>query len=246
MKKFLPIIIIVIVGVYLNRSYAYIYDKISMGDLKLPEQNQIYLVSENDNSDKILTYVALGDSLTVGVGTDNYEQSYPYLLAQKLAGSDNKVILKNRAFLGLKTEGVDNTLLIPTILDKPNIVTLLIGVNDIHNNISKKDFRINYEQILRRLTQETSAEVYVINIPYLGSDKLILPPYDYFFDYQTKQFNKIIKELADDYNANYIDLYTSTTAEFKKSGAHYSRDLFHPSAEGYSLWAKIIYDNINK
>ena len=236
---------VVIVGIYLNRSYAHIYSKISEGNLKSPDINQTYLIKGDMNSIKTLTYFALGDSLTAGVGIDNYEQSYPYLLAQKIAGN-NEIILKNLALPGLKSSDINGQITASTIVAKPDIVTLLTGVNDIHENISKTEFKKNYEQILEALTQKTSAKIYAINIPFLGADSLILPPYNYYFDFQTKEFNKIIKELAIKYKVSYIDLYTPTADEFKKYGPHYSKDLFHPSAVGYATWAKIIYANLDK
>jgi lysophospholipase L1-like esterase len=52
--------------------------------------------------------------------------------------------------------------------------------------------------------------------------------------------------LAQKNNVSYIDLYSPTLKEFKKSDSYYSTDLFHPSAKGYAFWANIIYDNFNQ
>lgn len=247
MKKNLLIIllVIIVIGIYLNRSYAYIYSEISKGNLKSPDVNQTYIIKENMKPNKISTYVALGDSLTAGVGTDNHEQSYPYLLAQKLAGN-NEIVLENLALPGLETSDINGQIIASAIAGNPDIITLLIGVNDIHNFISILDFKKNYEQILKDLTQKTNAKIYIINIPFLGANSLVLPPYNYYFDLQTKEFNEIIKQLANEHNVSYVDLYSQTVSQFKKSGSHYSKDLFHPSAEGYVSWAQIIYDNINQ
>jgi lysophospholipase L1-like esterase len=119
-------------------------------------------------------------------------------------------------------------------------------VNDIHGNISKKDFKNNYEEILSRLTKETKAKIFVVNIPFLGGTDLLRFPYNFYFEYQTKEFNEVIKNLSENYKVQYIDLYSETVDKFKKEGDHYSVDSFHPSEKGYSEWAKIIYDGINK
>ena len=246
MKKFYLIIILIIVivgGIYLNRAYAFIYNEIHNGNLTNPNTNEIYMLSDNKNN-KTLTYVALGDSLTAGAGVENAQQSYPYLVAQKL-GTENNVTLKNRSQLGYKTEDLKNVLLPTAITDNPNIITLLIGVNDIHNNVSAQKFSQNYEQILQSLTTNTKAKIYLISIPYIGSANLILPPYNYYFNSKTKEFNKIIKNLAQKYNLKYINIYSATQEEFTKSDTYYSRDLFHPSAKGYAVWANIIYANFN-
>jgi lysophospholipase L1-like esterase len=254
-KKYLLIVVavIIIIGIYMNLSYSHIYKEIGGANLKSSDMKQTYLIGDDlqkesdKNLSKNLKYVALGDSLTAGVGVDDYEQAFPYLIAQKI--SENKktrVTLKTEAFPGFKTQEVKDKLLDQVISDKPDIVTVLVGVNDIHGNISKSDFKSNYEEILNRLALETTAKIYVVNLPFIGGTGLLRFPYNFYFDWQTKQFNEVIKNLSETYNAEYIDLYSQTVEEFKREGNHYAADSFHPSAKGYAQWAQIIYDGINQ
>jgi len=244
------IIFVIALLTYFNRSYAYIYQKIDQARLKSPDKTRVYLIENNMNigsqtAKTSLTYAALGDSLTAGVGVDDYRESYPYLLAQYFAGNDYQITLKDRAVPGAKTKDLLSGLLPGTIDDDPDIVTVLIGVNDIHGEISQEDFKDNYDNILKRLASETKAKIYVINIPLIGANNLLLPPYNYLFDARTKEYNKIIQELALKYNVKYIDLYTPTESLFKTNGSHYAADFFHPSAEGYKIWADLIYASLN-
>ena len=251
MKKIRWLIIFAFIfaaGAYLYLSHAYIYRKIDQAKLKSPDKNQIFIISANMDDAKTgedLTYAALGDSLTAGVGVNNYKEAYPYLIAGRLALGGSRVVLKDRSIPGAKT-GDLSALVAQAIADRPDVITLLVGVNDVHGKISLAEFKNNYGVILKRLTKETEAKIYLVNIPFIGAPNLILPPYNYYFDWKTKRFNAVIKALAETYQLGYIDLYSETEAQFKKSGAHYSPDLFHPSAEGYALWAEIIYGNINK
>ncbi|MFA6255381.1 MAG: SGNH/GDSL hydrolase family protein [Patescibacteria group bacterium] len=243
MKKIYLIIIILLIalGVYLNRSYAYIYNEIGSADLRSPDSQRTYMITNtNKNQAEPIVYAALGDSLTAGVGTDNYQQAYPYLVATKLAERGPAVTLKDLAVSGANTSDVIKGQLAEAIASKPNIITLLIGVNDIHNNVGKATFQKNYEEILTQLAKNTSAKIYAISIPYIGTHKLFLSPYQLYFNFKTKKFNGVIKEVAAAYKVQYIDIYTPTVNIFKKSGPHYSADLFHPSAAGYKLWADII------
>ncbi|MCU0680430.1 MAG: SGNH/GDSL hydrolase family protein [Planctomycetes bacterium] len=245
-KKYLIIIlaVIVIVGAYLYFSNAYIYHHIKSANLSASDSaNKTYIMG-NKNRLQSLVYVALGDSLTSGVGTNKYEESFPYLVAEKLA-KDNKVVFKHFSYPGDRTSDLINKFLTPAIAEKPDLVTLLIGTNDMHGRVGKEVFENNYEQILARLRKETSARIYVVSVPFLGSNTLILPPDSYYFDQETKAYNEIIKKLAQKYKVNYIDIATPTAALFKQNGPHYAADSFHPSAAGYQLWAKIIYDSIN-
>lgn len=250
MKKVFLIILVVIIlllGVYLNRSYAFIYYTLGQGNLPMFENNKEYIINTGTQAGKAIVYTALGDSLSAGAGVENYNQSFPYVLAEKLSAANNeKVILKSRAVPGYKVKDVKNVLLSQAIADNPDIITILIGVNDTHDFVSKKDFQNDYDFVLKELTQKTKAKIYVINVPYIGSKNLILPPYDFYFQTQAKEFNKIVKSLASKYQVNYIDLYSASFKDFESSNSYYSRDLFHPSAKGYALWSNIIYANLNK
>jgi len=230
-------IIILIVGIYLNRAYGHIFDNIKLAS---SDAERTYILGSSKDA---ITYVAIGDSLTAGVGVNDYKDSYPYLVAQKLSQNNKKVILKDASYPGYKTEDVKDKLLDEAIADKPDIITLLIGVNDVRSSVSKETFENNYKYIVDRLTTKTNAKIYLINIPMIGAN--ILPPYDGYFDSETKNFNAAIKGLAESYGLGYIDIYTPTKKEFNKSTDYYSSDLFHPSAKGYAYWTQIIYDYIN-
>lgn len=241
-KVYLAIIILLIIaGIYLNCSYTYIYNEIGSTNLRSPDTQRTYMITNTTpNKAQPIVYTALGDSLTAGVGVNNYQQAYPYLVAEKLAERGPAVTLKDLAVSGANTSDVIKGQLADAIASKPNIVTLLIGVNDIHNNVGKTNFQKNYEEILSQLTKNTTAKVYTISIPYIGANTLFLPPYQLYFNSKTKEFNEMIKELAAAYKVQYIDIHTPTVNTFKKSGPRYSADLFHPSADGYKLWADII------
>lgn len=242
----LTAVVILAAALYLNRSYSYIYRRIDSAALKNPDHIRTYLVHNREATTTNIIYSVLGDSLSSGVGVEDYQQSYPYLLSQYFAGNDYQITLKNRSVPGAKTSDLKLGLLATTISDDPDIVTVLIGVNDIHSRVSAEDFRDNYDLILKHLRKETGAQVYAISIPFLGGEDLLLPPYKSLFDKRTRQFNEIIRTLAAKYEVKYIDLYTPTVDLFKQSGSHYASDSFHPSAEGYKIWADLIYAEINK
>jgi lysophospholipase L1-like esterase len=249
MKKFIYIIlsIAVLVSVYLFWSHWFIYYQLGKIDLQIPNTPSTYLMGTQQKTDEALVYVALGDSLTSGLGVTDYAQSYPYLVADKLAKTTgNGYSVSNLSFPGYRIIDLINNLLPSAIEAQPDLVTILIGVNDIHGAVSKVTFEKAYRHILTELTQKTTAKIYLISIPFIGSETLLMPPYNSYFQEQTEDYNKIVKQLADEYHLVYIDVYTPTLNLFQKDGSHYSTDSFHPSAEGYSLWAEIIYDALNR
>jgi lysophospholipase L1-like esterase len=233
--------VIILTG-YLFLAHHLIYAKIGSVSLKNPDISHQYIIGQGGNK---LVYTAIGDSLTSGVGVTNYSESYPYRLAQKMAGSSGKIDLRVQAYPGARSGDIVRDLLTLAINNNPDVVTVLAGVNDIHGFVSKIQFAENYQEILTRLKSETKAKIYAVSIPHLGADALLWPPYNFYFRYQTIEFNKIIKKLAQADNVEYVDLYTPSENMFNNPDL-YSADFFHPSAAGYGLWAEIIYADFNK
>lgn len=242
MKKILLLvlgIILILLLLYVWYFRASIYWKLGNANVQQPWNVTDYTLGE-DKAQQLITYVAIGDSLTAGVGVDTYLESYPYLIAQKIAGDATKVFLKPFAVPGVRSMYVLNNFIEPVIASDPDIVTLFIGINDIHGNVSKKQFKENYARLLTKLTEETDAEIYVINLPYIGTSDLISLPYRYYFNWRTQQFNVIIKELATQYGVTYVDLYTAHEPNALRT-EYYAGDFFHPNAIGYTVWAQSIY-----
>jgi len=229
---------------YLFIAYHYMYQKIEAGALSVVDTKTEYIIKISDDKALNLAYTALGDSLTAGIGASIYEESYPYLLAQKISKGSTSVTLRDRAYSGARTSDLIENLLTSAINDKPDVVTMLIGINDVMGNVPKTSFAENYAEILKRLKTETKARILAISIPYIGTKALLLPPYNSYFRHEIVEYNKIIKELAVANDVEYVDLYTQTENMFDNE-EFFSRDLFHPSAKGYELWAKIIYANFN-
>lgn len=64
-------IIVVAIALYINQSYAYIYNYIDRAALKSSDHSRVYQISNNSMASSSLVYAALGDSLTAGVGVEN-------------------------------------------------------------------------------------------------------------------------------------------------------------------------------
>ena len=242
--SFLSVIIVLLIA-YLFLANARIYKIIGSASLPSPDTKHEYTILGSPDKTNTVIYTALGDSLTAGVGTTNYEQSYPYIFAEKISTGSKSLTLYDRAYPGARTSDVIKNLLSTAITDQPDVVTVLVGANDIHDHTSEKEFSQNYQYILTQLKTKTKAKIFAVSIPYLGTNNLLLPPYNTYFKNRTVKFNLIIKKLAEENNIKYIDLYTPTENFFDDPTMH-AADFFHPTAKAYNLWAKIIYANYNK
>lgn len=232
-------IIVIILAIYLNRAYAYIYYKIGVEHLSGQNSQQSYMVGMSPLS-TLYTYVAMGDSLAAGVGTDNISQSFPYLVAEKMSMKHGPVKLVDLGVPGAKSKDVLSSQLAPAIASNPDSVTILIGVNDIHDLISVSAFKNNISETISQLKKSTHAEIVLINLPYIGSSKLIYPPYNFYFKFRTWQYNRAIAEICASMQVRCVDLYNANL-EHSKDENFYASDYFHPTAQGYLLWSNIIY-----
>ena len=241
----IPLILLAIILAYLVLAYNSIYFRMGQANLSYPEVQAMYKFNEQIDG-QAETYVALGDSLTYGVGTSNYEDSYPYLIAKNLAGQNKKMALLPLAYPGYKTTDLIDHYLNEAVVAKPSIVTILIGINDMHDRATPAQFKAHYQTIIDTLKAGTQAKIYLISLPFIGDSNLMPYPYQNYFMVRTNEFNKVIKELAKENKLEYVDITTETREIFKKPGSHYAADHFHPSAEGYKLFTALIYDHLNK
>lgn len=250
-KRSLEKIVLIILGplsllaVYFFVANWFFYHQIEISGLQTVDLKHKYIFNEAATTSSEIIYVALGDSLTAGVGAANYEQSFPYLVAQKIAGPETKVTHLNFSYPGYKTYDLVRDMLPEAIASQPDIITILIGVNDVHNNDNRQQFRRNYEDILQQLSTKTDAKINVISLPLLGSKYSSWPGYRAYYSSKSLIFNKIIRELAEKYQINYIDL-TNSTRQYSLTPGYYAVDGFHPAGLGYQYWSQIIYDHLDK
>ena len=182
-----------------------------------------------------VNYVALGDSTGVGVGARNggyVARLFKNIVAER-AGSK----LTNLCFSGATTEDVLRSQLRRGIDVDPNLVTLGIGINDIGHGIGVEEFARNYEEILNELRKNTRAKIVVTNIPDISSAPRI--PEFARAEYQQAiiAFNERLEAIAARYEVTLFDVHSTTREQLPSHPEFFSSDGFHPSDDGYELWA---------
>jgi len=240
------VIILAVAILYLNRAYARIFSTIGARDLINPTiQQTVSIPSPITTSTAQITYVALGDSLTAGVGATYQEDSYPYRVAKLLVQENSALVtIVNLGKPGAVSADVLNQQLPQALSLHPDVVTLAIGINDMLNRVPASVFGKNISTIADDLAGAVK-HVNIINIPYLGGGKTFWPPYRYYFDRQTRKYNGYLVEALAGKNVFIIDLYTQTHERALNDSSYYSADGFHPSEKGYEFWSNIIYGNLN-
>lgn len=242
MRYLFLIIILIASFFYLDRTYAHFYNFQKNHFIKNPLYPPKQELNPNDKSEN-KTLVILGDSLMAGTGSSNNIHSLGYLIGQNLS-QGKKLTLVNLASPGVGVEDVLKNQLPKALEEKPDYLVIFIGINDIHNKKSTTFFQDSYEKILS-LADNQNTKTTIINIPYLGSNSILLPPWNTILTFRTEQFNKIINKITEEKNFPVIDIYGHFKNDFINSSDLYSEDQFHPSDKGYALWAEFISANIN-
>lgn len=192
---------------------------------------------------KPIRYVALGDSYTIGQGIDP-AYAWPNILSGHLKNAGiNVQLVANPSQTGWTTQDLINYELPVYKESKPNFATLLIGVNDWVQGVSKEQFRQNFLAILNAMQKELARpqNIIVVTIP----DFSVTPTGKAFgaakdISAGIAEFNSIIIEEAGKKNLPVIDIF-EISKDMGKEPNLVASDGLHPSAKEYAIWEQLVY-----
>lgn len=177
-------------------------------------------------NDAPITILALGDSLTEGLGVDKND-NYPAQLEDRLQamGYKNTEVI-NSGLSGETSTGLVNRL--DWVLQtKPDVTILTIGANDAIRGIDVATIEANIRTAVKRLQDNGSIVI-------LGGMSI----YDNLGDDYVAAFSDIYPRVAKDMNVTLIPFFLEGVggdAELNQA------DAIHPTKEGYTI---IVNDNI--
>jgi len=185
------------------------------------------------------TYLALGDSYTIGEALPLYE-SFPYQVLQILRGKGfhfhaPEIIAKT----GWTTSELAEHLLHTRLNEHYDFVTLLIGVNNQYRGLSLEDYQTHFEFLLKKalhFANNKAERVVVISIPDWGTTPFAAGKDKNKIASEINRFNEAKKALALKYEVDYIDITTSQRTD-GDDPAFIAADKLHPSAKEYAKWA---------
>ena len=189
-----------------------------------------------------IMYVALGDSTGSGVGAR--EGGYVARLFSRLAQRRPGSKLTNLCVSGATTQDLLRRQLDRGVALNPDLVTVGIGINDIGHGLSIEEFAKNYEEILRTLKEKTQAQIVVANIPDISSAPRIPGPMRNEYQRQIVQFSQRLEEIANRHGVTVFDVHSITKQELPSHPEYFSSDGFHPSDQGYELWATHMWPTV--
>jgi lysophospholipase L1-like esterase len=189
-----------------------------------------------------IVYVALGDSTGSGVGAR--EGGYVVRLFKRLVERRPGSRLTNLCVSGATTVDLLRDQLERGVAMNPDLVTVGIGINDIGHGLTLEQFSKNYEEILSTLREKTRAQIVVTNIPDVSSAPRIPGSLRSGYQQQIIRYSRRLEEIAARHGATVFDIYTITHDELASHPEYFSADGFHPSDDGYELWATQMWPTV--
>ncbi|MGQ7461591.1 SGNH/GDSL hydrolase family protein [Streptococcus suis] len=230
----------------------------------------------NSKERTALTYLALGDSLTEGIGDATGQGGFVPLLAQSLVNDygyevdyQNFGIAGNTSNQILKRMTEDSEL--ATYLQQADIMTLTVGGNDLRkvilSNFSNlkistfvkpaKDYSKRLETIIQTAQQTNpSLPIYVVGIynpfyisfPEMTEMQTIVDNWNQTTEQTTQKFDNVYFVAINDLLYKGLDGESGVSQMSGQAGNNllFEEDNFHPNNTGYEIIKKAVMEKMNE
>lgn len=198
------------------------------------------------SEDMDYSYLALGDSYTIGEGVPLTE-AWPVQLTERLKQRGHKVAPpKIIARTGWTTRNLITN--IESEIDvqrRFDLVSILIGVNNQYQGKPISEFEVELEEIFRKAINHSKTReqgVFALSIPDYGVTPFGARNAD-TIAVQIDRYNEIVRRVAEQYNVDFYNI-TPISREALVNKSLIARDSLHPSGEMYSAWVDEIVDEV--
>lgn len=203
--------------------------------------------SDNDNMpDNSLSFLALGDSYTIGQSVEESER-WPVQLANQL--TDRGIDMgapKIIATTGWRTDQLKDAIAADNELEEQyDLVSLLIGVNNQFQGRTVESFAPEFEELLQTAIRlaGTKDKVIVLSIPDYGVTPFGMSRGEERIARELDEYNRVSREICDRYEVQYFDI-TPISREAKTDADLIASDKLHPSGKMYGQWVDLIIDEV--
>jgi lysophospholipase L1-like esterase len=198
------------------------------------------MLNQEAMSQKSISYLALGDSYTVGEGVPLYE-SYPYQAVQILRKKGlNLQAPEIVAKTGWTTDELQASINGTKFLPIYDVVTLLIGVNNQYRGKSPEEYADEFESLLKQaiaFAGNDNKRVAVLSIPDWGATPFAEGRDRAKITAEIDAFNAVNRKITSKYKVQYIDI-TPGTRMAAQDPSLVTKDKLHPSGKEYMKWAE--------
>ncbi|SHJ09403.1 Lysophospholipase L1 [Mesonia phycicola] len=197
---------------------------------------------------KQLSYLALGDSYTIGESVAENKR-WPVQLTQKLKNSgymmqSPKIIAKT----GWRTDELLTAINEQVGQEKYDLVSVLIGVNNQYQGQDLEQFQKDLEVILQQAIQKSkkgAKGVFVVSIPDYSVTPFAQNSNVDEIAHEIMIYNERCMITSADYGVKYFYI-TDISEEAKTNLELVAKDGLHPSAKMYLRWVERIFPSVKQ
>ncbi len=200
-----------------------------------------------------ISYLALGDSYTIGEAVEETER-WPVVLSRELNKLGNNVHLERIiATTGWTTDELEMAIEKDKDLEKTEfqLVSLLIGVNNQYRGYPIKQYKKEFEKLLKtaiKLAGNKSERVFVVSIPDYGitpfardkgKDAILVSD-------ELLNYNTMARDISLKYSVKFYDITPLSLKAMNAPEEYLAKDQLHPSAKMYEEWVDYIFSGVNQ
>jgi len=197
---------------------------------------------------KAYTYLALGDSYTIGqsvLSSENFPNQTVQLLNQQNYNFKSPEIL---ATTGWTTDELQTNINNHVFTPPYDFVSLLIGVNNQYRGRTVENYKPEFESLLKQAIQFAGGNanrVIVVSIPDWGVTPFANGRDRAQIAREIDDYNAANRYISGIYKVHYIDI-TPGSREAATDLSLVAGDGLHPSAKEYTRWAQKVFEAIKQ
>ena len=196
---------------------------------------------------KFITFVCLGDSLTVGYQSPHpygsyQEEPYTDYLAsmtrgeiQKQSIEDMNIFFINKGINGDSTDGMLGRFRTSVEFEKPDYTIIWGGINDLFAGRKPSLIMENLKELYKRTNEIDSISIACTLIPVEGPDLM---------NQKIRDLNKLIVNYCDLEGIRWVDLFSALVDCNGKLESRFSNDGAHLTSIGYQTVAQTIFEEV--
>lgn len=185
-----------------------------------------------------MRYVALGDSYTIGTSVEP-EERWPNQLVLRLPSLE---LVANAAVNGYTSADLIEHELPGLDAWRPELVTVLIGVNDVVRGVREETYAANVDRILDRLVAQVGgSRVIAVAVP----DYTVTPRGAGYGDPSQRRgaieaVNAVMADACESRDIRFVPDTWEISRRAREDPSLVAEDGLHPSGAQYRLWVDVI------
>lgn len=216
-----------------------------------------------DNKGDGFVFLFQGDSITDGNRGRNTDPNhimghgYAFSIASRIGADypEKKLTFYNRGISGNRVTDLAQRWQKDTLDLKPNVLSILVGINDSSYFIYSKDkamvdrYEETYKSLLDQTVQQNPDILFVLCLPFILPVGKVKENWEQY-ETEVQKRQESIKRIAKSYNALVVDFQQVMTKACDKAPADYWMwDGIHPTVPGHELlareWIKVVGKKLN-